>query len=130
MKQIMRVGLLVVLPLIAFTAGAGETSVYMWKDKHGVTHFGDKPQGDAEEMVVRTSEPSAPAAQQQSEEQAGPSKGDSEECKTARKQLADYERAPFLYETDAQGKRHILPEDERQELLEGVRKQMEAACGQ
>ena len=119
--------LTLLLLLVAGAAYAGSTSVYKWVDEDGVTQFGDRPtSAAAEEVVVKTSEP---ASSSQASASDPKQKGeDSEACKSARKQLSEYQRAPFLYETDAQGKRHILPDEKRRELLDSVREEIVAVC--
>lgn len=134
MKQLFLVALLVVLPMwfVSNGAAAGETNVHMWKDAQGNVHFGDQASAPtyADEMVVRTTDPAAASAVQQAagKEQQAESKENSQACKDARKRLADYERAPFLTEVDADGKKHILPESERQELLVSVKELVKEAC--
>ena len=133
MKSLYRVGLLLVLVTIVGSAQAADVKIQKWVDGAGNVHFGDKPPNNAraEEMVIRTFEPASAAAAgaAATEKEKKLPAEESEGCKDARKQLADYERAPFLYETDADGKRHILPDEQRKELLEGVKERVKAECG-
>jgi hypothetical protein len=128
MKLRTRTLLLVMLAVFLGPVQAGDVKVQKWVDSAGRVHFGDQPPHtvDAEEMVINT----GGAAEQDPVAGAKPKQPveDSEACKQARKQLNDYERAPFLYETDADGKKHILPDEERQQLLEGVKGRVDAEC--
>ncbi len=133
MKQFLRIGLLVLLPMLLMsgTGQAGQTKLYKWVDAQGNVHFGDQASAktNAEEMVVRTAGPSGNApAKDEEKGKAQPSKADSEECKAAQKRLDEYNRAPFLYETGDDGKRHILPEKERQEIMNAAKEQVDVVC--
>ena len=125
---------LTLLAILMFTpVQAAEVKVQKWVDSLGNVHFGDQPPTSAntEEMVIKTNSPSQPAASTAATDGKAEDKAagqDSEACIGARKQLADYERAPFLYETDAQGKKRILPDEQRNELLDGVRQRVEDEC--
>ena len=133
MNMRIRVGLWVMLLLLVAPLQASNVTVQKWVDAAGNVHFGDQPPNSArpEEMVIKTFGPSAPAAGAQAANKGDAKKPaeDSEACKAAQKQLADYERAPFLYETDADGKRHILPDEQRQQLLDGVKERVKTDCG-
>lgn len=126
--------LLLLLPilLLSVAVDANQTKLYKWVDAQGNVHFGDQASArtDAEEMVVKTNDPSASTAANPADDKQQPIKGNGEECKEARKQLDEYTRAPFLYETSADGKRHIVPEDQRQELLNNVKERVKTVCGQ
>jgi len=134
MKQFFRIGLVVLLPMLLMsgTGQAGQTKLFKWVDAQGNVHFGDQASArtDAEEMVVRTSSPDDKAAGKDEGKDKEPvvSKANSEECKAARKRLDEYKRAPFLYETGDDGKRHILPEKERQEIMNAAKEQVDVVC--
>lgn len=128
MKLRTRTLLLVMLAVFLGPVQAGDVKVQKWVDSAGRVHFGDQPPStvDTEEMHINTGgaveqDPVADAKPKQPVE-------DSEACKQAREQLKEYERAPFLYETDADGKKHILPDEERQQLLEGVKARVDKEC--
>ena len=131
--MLIRVGLLVMVASWLGSAQAANTTVQKWVDSKGNVHFGDKPPNTVEpvEMVIRTNEPPPPVSGASGDSGQGKSKqaaGESEACKEARKQLADYTRAPLLYEVDAEGKKHIMLESQRQELLEGIEERVKANC--
>jgi len=135
MKQFFRIGLLALLPMLLMsgTGQAGQTKLFKWVDAQGNVHFGDQAsaKANAEEMVVRTAGPSGNAPAKDEDEDKGkaqPSKANSEECKAAQKRLDEYKRAPFLYETGDDGKRHILPEKERQEIMDATNEQVGVVC--
>lgn len=130
MKLMIRMGWVLLAVLTIGQAQAGDVKVQKWVDSQGHVHFGDQPPtaANTEEMVIKTHGPSdavannAPAAKDKAVKQ------DSGACLSARKQLKDYEAAPFLYETDPQGKKHILPDEQRQELLDSVRSRIKSEC--
>jgi hypothetical protein len=133
MKQFIRIGLpaLLAMLLVSGVGQAGQTKLFKWVDAQGNVHFGDQAAArtDAEEMVVRTAGPSENApAKDEGKAKQQPSKSNSEICKAAQKRLDEYQRAPFLYETGDDGKRHILPEQERQEIMDAAKEQVGVVC--
>lgn len=130
MKLMIRMGLVLLAVLTLAQAQAADIKVQKWVDSQGRVHFGDQPPNaaDTEEMVIKTNSPSDARADNAAADGDKQAKEDSEACIAARKQLKDYEAAPFLYETDPQGKKHILPDEQRQELLESVRSRIKGEC--
>jgi len=130
MKLTIRVVLALLMVMMFTPLQAAEIKVQKWVDSLGHVHFGDQPPTSAntEEMVIKTSSPSQVAVDNKAADKDKAPKEDSETCIAARKQLSDYERAPFLYETDAQGKKKILPDEQRNELMEGVRERVKTEC--
>ena len=131
MKLTTRV-LLVLFAIVMFgPAQAADIKVQKWVDSRGQVHFGDQPPTSAntEEMVIKTNSPSLPGtnAAADKDKDAGEVK-ESEACLAARKQLADYERAPFLYETDSNGKKSIMSDDQSNQLLDSVRQRTDDEC--
>jgi hypothetical protein len=126
---------LVALVSLVGAAQAASTKVYRWVDEEGVVHYADQPRSsEAESVTIRDSRPappsasSAPAATGEEERASGQQRLSDERCAAARKRLDTYQRAPFLFETDAQGKRRILGEQEREEVMEAARQEVEQAC--
>jgi len=132
MKLSIRMGWVLLAVLMVGPVQAGNVTVQKWTDSLGHVHFGDQPPtaANTEEMVIKTGGPSDAGAGNASAGKDKAPKQDSEACVTARKQLHDYEAAPFLYETDPQGKKRILPDEQRQELLEGVRQRVSSECNE
>ena len=133
MKLTTRV-LLVLFAIVMFgPAQAADIKVQKWVDSLGQVHFGDQPpiSANTEEMMIRTNSPALPgtdaAADKDKDKDAGEVK-ESEACLAAREQLANYERAPFLYETDSKGKKSIMSDEQRDELLDSVRQRAARDC--
>lgn len=134
MKQFIRIGLLALLPMLLMSGvtQAGETKLFKWVDAQGNVHFGDQasPQTNAEEMMLRTDDPAgntAPAKDKE-EDKKQVSQANSKECKEAQKRLNEYQRAPFLFETGEDGKKKILPEEERQAIMKAAKEQVDVVC--
>jgi hypothetical protein len=100
-------------------------------DAQGNVQFSGQPpiKKEAEELIVKTFSPGERArAPGKDEKKQQASKADSKECKDAQKRLDDYQRAPFLFETDADGKKKILPEKERQQIMDAAKEQVGVVC--
>jgi hypothetical protein len=133
MKQFIRIGLpaLLAMLLLSGVGQAGQTKLYKWVDAQGNVQFSGQPpiKKEAEELTVRTFSPGERArAPGKDEKKQQASKADSKECKDAQKRLDDYQRAPFLFETDADGKKKILPEKERQQIMDAAKEQVGVVC--
>jgi len=130
MKLMIRMGWVLLAVLTIGQAQAGDVKIQKWVDSQGHVHFGDQPPtaANTEEMVIKTHGPADAVADNAAADKDKAAKQDSEACVAARKQLHDYEAAPFLYESDAEGKKHILPDDQRQELLDSVRDRIKSEC--
>ena len=130
MKLLIRTGLILLVVAAMGSAQAADVKVQKWVDSLGHVHFGDQPPtaANTEEMVIKTNSPSDAAPDTDAADKDKAPEQDSEACIAARKQLHDYEAAPFLYETDSQGKKHILPDEQRQDLLDSVREQVSSEC--
>ena len=131
MKLTTRV-LLVLFAIVMFgPAQAADIKVQKWVDSLGQVHFGDQPpiSANTEEMMIRTNSPALPGtdAAADKDKDAGEVK-ESEACLAAREQLANYERAPFLYETDSKGKKSIMSDEQRNQLLDSVRQRTDDEC--
>lgn len=126
---------LVTALLLSVTVHANQTTMYTWKDAQGNVYFGDQASAntDAEEMTVKTQDPAgaapSPSASEDEQREQRVNKEGSQACDDARKQLDEYSRAPFLYETSPDGKRRIVTEAERQVLLKNVKEKVKSACG-
>lgn len=120
----MRLFLIAALLISSAVASAGE--VYKWVDKDGKVHYGDKPKTQPAEAVMAKpgnfpGEPLDPEV-----EKAAASRNAA--CASKRQQLASYEKATVIKQTDALGQTREFGEAERQKLLALTRAEAEKAC--
>lgn len=120
------------------TSSAYSAGVYKWTDADGNTHYGDRPQGTAEKLNIK----SAPTPDKQHRErmkkqdrllsvlkdERETKKTDKqlleqqkakrkEQCNTAKNDLEKYKTAGYLYKLDQQGKRVVLEGKEYAQAL-------------
>ena len=131
------------IPLWLALASSAFGAVYKWTDEEGVTHFSDLPphQG-AQRITVKpaslpppgkaAAQETKPAGESDSAErtadgdQANPERA--EYCRRARDDLKRYQAAERLVRENEQGKTVVISNEEREKLLEGVRKDIEKWC--
>ena len=108
---------------------ADQATLYRWVDKNGAVHFTDQSTPGAKPFTAR-GVPSAAssAAAAASAAQPDPAKS-AAQCELKKKQLAGYQSAATIKETDSLGKVHEYSADERKQLVEMTRKQVTEACG-
>ncbi|MCC7410915.1 MAG: DUF4124 domain-containing protein [Gammaproteobacteria bacterium] len=136
--------------LLPVLAAAGD--IYKWTDEHGRVHYGDRPGADAAQSVdVRPAAPPSPSpdssrravrrqrllevfaeerAERTAEARAERLQREQRRrnCELARRQLADYEHAAYIYDEDDSGQRRILGDDEHAALLSRARDAVSAWC--
>ena len=117
---------------------AASAELYKWVDENGDVHFGDRPQhsnagrielayaagnearrsgGDAE-----TSADESAAAKSERE------RAEAYFCKQATEAYESYKSAPSLYETDEDGERRYLSDDEIADLLADTKSKIAEWC--
>lgn len=143
------------LVLATFSSPTWADKFYRWVDDEGVTHYGESaPQGaEATEIHTRRAPPSvedvngnrgsrdsadesdgaapeespAPADNPETDEQA--SAEHEENCEAHRKNLQILENRPRVRAEDPEtGELRYLDEEEREEMLEQTREEIEANC--
>lgn len=109
------------LLVLVYAAHAGE--VYTWTDERGRTHFSDKPVPSAKKIVVKT-----PGGNPGPITGEDPASQRARECQNKKDQLQNYERAEKIVERDSLGKDHEYTPEQRKQLLDRTRQQMDEAC--
>ncbi|MGD8380448.1 MAG: DUF4124 domain-containing protein [Gammaproteobacteria bacterium] len=122
--------------LAAATASAG--TVYKWVDQNGQVHYSEhKPdKGNAQAVHVSTGSKPAknsktPRNDQQSQQANDQDNADpqaSDGCKMARKTLAQYQKADYLYRQDANGKRQVLSKEEKAKAMAQAKNDVKRFC--
>ena len=139
---------LLVLMMFGFSVAADK--VYTWKDEKGVVHFGDQPQyEDTQEVNVdvnyqvdqeavnrhtRARKEMQVEEKDHKQEQADAamkkkkSAETYQKCKKAQDMHASYSKAQFLYKKDENGKRQVLPAEEKAKAMADVKNYIDKWC--
>lgn len=126
-------------------------SVYKWVDAQGNIHYGDRPQSNAAQTLHVAPPPPVDEASQQrlealkkqgkdnarkkeatAKEAANPDPNQAvakKNCSMAKESLAQLETAnAFLVETDNEGNKRLIPEEERSKKAEAMSKEVARWC--
>lgn len=116
--------------------------IYRWVDKNGRVHYTDSPTSNSQEvaapnvpMVGDSENPGEPspggAGDGTPPAAANTPQGDpnSEACKQARDNLASYQKAARIVQTDASGKEVEVNDDQRIKLIERTQGEVKSLCG-
>ncbi len=133
----MRMRMLLVLALALVAAGAlaqGATKVYKWTDKDGRVHYSSTPppEGEAQEMNVRSAPPT-PVAKPESEEakpdpEAERKAGFKRNCDAARANLAQFQQPGQLMTPKPDGTMTPVSDAERQAGVAQAQKDIAYYC--
>ncbi|MDR3419415.1 MAG: DUF4124 domain-containing protein [Nevskia sp.] len=121
--------------LLLAAAVTAQPNMYRWVDKDGHVHYGDQP-GVANAQRLETSQqPNAQGAQAQpggggSSGATQTASGPAADCKSKTEQLANYQNAASITETDAIGNKHEYSAEERQKLVDLTQKYVDEHCKQ
>jgi len=127
----------------ASAAAMADGKIYRWVDKNGRVHYTDSPTSTSQEvaapnvpMIGDSENPGEQRPENASDgapPRAAPSsaKGDpnSEACKQARDNLASYQKAARIVQTDASGKETEVDDDQRIKLIERTQGEVKSLCG-
>ena len=102
---------------------AVSASTYRWVDAQGHTHYSDVPAPQSERVEVKPSSGVVKGAPSEAEATRRAA-----ECQRQRDQLANYNAASEIRETDALGNTRSYSAEEKTRLLARTRQQMEDAC--
>lgn len=111
--------------LLATTSQAGTAKTYRWVDDKGRVHYSDVPVPSAEQVDVKPGSgvvgiPKPPG-------EGSPDQQD-QNCGRLKEQLATYESATSITETDNLGRQKTYSAGEREQLLSRLRGQVAATC--
>ncbi|OOZ39569.1 hypothetical protein BOW53_11015 [Solemya pervernicosa gill symbiont] len=143
-------------PLIPLLLLVSSTSlaagIYKWTDEQGNVHYGERPQGSAQEMKIETprtptTAPGNNVDQQQMQQRLLRSmeadrhereakRREAEklraerraECKEAERLLQEYRDAGHLFEPDGKGGKRILSTEEREQATADLEKSIQKNC--
>lgn len=113
-----------ILPLLLASTVATAGAVYKWTDKNGRVHYTDKPVLTGEKVQPK---PGTQATEPSPDEVAKAERD--AECINHKGQLAVYQSAARLLETDSLGREKEFSPEERQKLIEITEQKVKAACG-
>lgn len=141
---------LVCLMAVLSTANPCFAAVYKWTDDQGNVHFSDSPQAPSyqhiptkahypvDETSKKTFERQQRYLDAMAEERQAEQKKQAaveeqqrvrqENCKIARKKLAQYEHSRYLYRDDGSGESTILSDAERQQATTKLRQSIQDIC--
>ncbi len=141
--------LLISLLLFVFASVLAD-KVYMWKDKDGVVHFGDRPayintrkkeiqvNHKVDQDAIRRNKSRSNSLKAYSKQQkevarknrleAIKDKGRRKKCTKAGNMHKSYTQARFLYSKNSQGQRVILPSEKRNSAINEVKNYMAKYC--
>lgn len=150
--------LMTFLALSLVTAPALAAKFYKWTDAQGVTHYSADPPADAgskaSEIRIRNPQADEPSGPADAKAAAKPGKGDArkdgrqddkekegdkkpagtpaekyaEKCKKLQADLKTMQEYARVKETDEKGESRILSEEEKNERMDDVRRQIKAYC--
>lgn len=109
--------------LLPVAQAGGKT--YRWTDEKGRVHYGDISAPRAEQVEIRQGSGITVPAPTATEIAAA---SQAQECKRRKDELASYDSAQEITETDALGKSRSFTAAERQQLLQRVQQQVQEAC--
>lgn len=112
-------------------SGAASAEIYRWKDAKGQVHYGDQPPAGAERVsphgtsIRGADKPEVPPLPDTklSDDTVVP------DCDSARDQLAEFQTAGDIIETDSLGDQRTLDADQRARLIQRQEAIVARACG-
>ena len=112
--------------VVANVSAAGDAKTYRWVDAKGRVHYSDVPAPDAERVQIR---PGNGVVGVPKEEASTASRAQSQQnCDRQKEQLATYQAATTITETDGLGNQKTYSAAEREQLLARLRDQTALAC--
>lgn len=127
----------VLLVTLAFTPFCfANAEVWKWVDDDGNVHYGDRPQHESAAGVQLASHrPGSPSAGDASTSAAAPDSADAEAekaqayyCEQATEAYNRYASAPKLFETDSDGERRYLSDEEMAKAIADSKASMNEWC--
>lgn len=139
----------VILCLLGILPNAN-AEIFKWVDEQGRVHYGDKPVTNSEQVTVDTEKKGhiktaasreekrqrlLDAMQEDKERTAEENKKAREKkkkhnknCIWAKDRLKQYERASYLYDLDDKGNKIVVPQADREQMVEKLRKRIQKNC--
>ena len=135
--------------LFMLTHSVTAADVYKWTAADGTTHYGDRPNADAEQLRVKARPEADPGSSLRNEKRdrllnvlkeerqekrhqktllARDKAERQERCTKAQVKLDQYQKAGFLYRTDEQGNRNVLGDEDHKLALEMAENEVSTWC--
>lgn len=132
----MRVHILLLLGSLLVAGPALAGKVFRWVDAQGRVHYGDQPARDARELrqldaprpAAGAAEPAAATPEPTAEANEEEAVARAAACAAKREQLKSYETATALIEKDTLGREREYSAEERVQLVERARSEVQALC--
>lgn len=125
----MKIVLVIALSLCSLSVGAAE--VYKWKDANGRTHYGDRPNQNAEKITVKPGSGSDPSIAESGRKELEALKMKDDKyarCQQKREQVETWKSAGKIIEKDGLGREKEYSNDEKAQLISRAQSQMEKEC--
>ena len=120
-----------VIALASCALGVSAAEVYKWKDANGRTHYGDRPNRDAEKITVKPGSGADPSIAESGRKELEALKMKDQKyasCKEKQEQLETLKSAGKIIEKDGLGREKEYSGDEKQLLLQRAQSTYEKEC--
>lgn len=120
-----------VIALVACSVGVSAAEVYKWKDANGRTHYGDRPNRDAEKITVKPGSGSDPSIAESGRKELEALKMKDAKyarCQQQREQIETWKSAGKIIEKDGLGREKEYSDDEKAQLISRAQSEFNKEC--